>query len=124
MARPIVSERTKATIDDMIEASREFAHILGLIRDRFAPVDLELAHMADQLRDKFDAFARAALAGQVADPLTLNTLSRVYEDAAVLVHELAEANRLAARDSIATVSGLTFLCASLVENGSRSIFKA
>lgn len=124
MAPINVPDATQATIDDMITASREIAEAFSHIRDKFAPVDVELAAMVEGLRRKFDGFADAAAAGQVTDPLTLSTLSRVYQDAAMALSELAEADGATVRSALSTATGLTLLCCSLVETGPRSIFKA
>jgi hypothetical protein len=125
MATATVSEVTQATITDMIEASREMAHTLAILRGKFLAIDGQLARATETLRRQFEGFADAAEAGQVVDPLTLNTLSRVYEDAAGVVGELAGAkSHAAARGHLSTALGLTLLCLALVQAGSKPVFSA
>ena len=125
MATATVSEVTQATITDMIEASRDMANALGTIRGKFLAIDGDLARRTESIRVKFEAFGDAAAAGNVVDPVTLATLSRVYEDAAGVVGELARSrNHKAARSALSAAVGLTLLCMSLVESGTQPVFSA
>jgi hypothetical protein len=118
-----VSEVTQSTISDMIAASREMSHTLGMIRGKFLAIDGDLARKTDSLRRKFDGFAVSALMGQISDPVTLETLGRVYEDMAGVVCELAHSrNHTTAKVYLSTALGLTLLCSSLVESGPRPVF--
>jgi hypothetical protein len=123
MARSNLPKVTQSTINDMLEASREMAHTLGILRGKFLALDGQLARKTETLRLHFEGFAVAAETGQIADPVTLATLSRVYQDTAGVVGELASAeNHAAAREGLSAALGLTLLCLTLVESGADPVF--
>jgi hypothetical protein len=125
MAHTKVSPVTQETITDMIAASREMAHTLGMIRGKFLSIDGDLARKTEALRRRFEGFAVAAQAGKVVDPVTLETLGRVYEDMAGVVGELAHARSyMTARGYLSTALGLALLCMTLVESGPDPVFSA
>jgi hypothetical protein len=128
MATESVSETD--TVEAMIYASAEFAANLAHLRDKWVRIDPALAKLIEGLRIQFAAFAEAASSGLIADPGTLHTIGRIYNEAAGAVHELAEASSARhptegreARAAIARASGLSVLVCDLIEKGPRSIIR-
>ena len=123
MAKSNVSETD--TVEAMIYASQEFAANLIEIRNRWVKIDPAMANLIEGLRIQFASFASAASSGLVSDPVTLHVLGKVYQDAAVAVHEIFEAGMegRGARSAIAKVSGLSVLIVDLIEKGPRSVVR-
>ncbi len=91
MASRNVAEITEVQtmLEGMVLASDEIAANLAMSRDKWSPLDVELARLIDVLRVQFEAFSAAAKLGRVGDHLSLRTIGRAYVEIVGSLHELA-----------------------------------